>query len=313
MDQVTKLDSITMAPNVDLTRGEESRRAPSKVLREMISSPDLSFLMEAHNGLSARIVAEAGFEGIWASGLSIATAFGVRDRNEASWTQVVDVLEFMTDATDIPVLVDGDTGYGDFNSVRRLVKKLCQRKVAGVCLEDKNFPKTNSFLGNGQALCSPKEFCGKIKAAQDAKSDGDFCVVARTEALVSGLGQQEAIERAHAYYEAGADAILIHSKQREPDEILEFAARWQNRGPLVIVPTKYFSTPVEIFERAGISTVIWANHNLRASLTAMQSITKRIRADRSVACLESEIAKLDEVFRIVDTQEIEHAELRYAG
>ncbi|WP_187513519.1 isocitrate lyase/phosphoenolpyruvate mutase family protein, partial [Pantoea eucalypti] len=135
----------------------------------MLVSSDLEFLMEAHNGLSARIVREAGFKGIWASGLAISAQFGVRDNNEASWTQVVDVLEFMADASDLPILLDGDTGYGNFNNVRRLVKKLEQRGIAGVCLEDKQFPKTNSFIGGErQPLAEIDEFCGKIKAGKDS-------------------------------------------------------------------------------------------------------------------------------------------------
>ncbi|HFL3236773.1 TPA: isocitrate lyase/phosphoenolpyruvate mutase family protein, partial [Clostridioides difficile] len=96
----------------------------TKELRNLINSDKLGFIMEAHNGLSAKIVEEAGFKGIWASGLSISAAMGVRDNNEASWTQVLDVLEFMSDATSIPILMDGDTGYGNFNNARRLVKKL---------------------------------------------------------------------------------------------------------------------------------------------------------------------------------------------
>jgi phosphoenolpyruvate phosphomutase len=93
-------------------------------LKHLINSQNLEFLMEAHNGLSAKIVEETGFKGIWASGLSISAAMGVRDNNEASWTQVLDVLEFMSDATSIPILFDGDTGFGNFNNARRLVKKL---------------------------------------------------------------------------------------------------------------------------------------------------------------------------------------------
>src|SRR5919106_5932113 len=95
-------------------------------LRTMLSTPSLEFLMEAHNGLSAKIVEEAGFKGIWASGLSISAQFGVRDNNEASWTQVLDNLEFMSDATRIPILLDGDTGYGNFNNMQRLIRKLEQ-------------------------------------------------------------------------------------------------------------------------------------------------------------------------------------------
>src|SRR6204780_5743777 len=133
----------------------------SAKLRQMLLSPELEFILEAHNGLSARIVREAGFRGIWASGLSISAQFGVRDNNEASWTQVVDMLEFMADASDLPILLDGDTGYGNFNNLRRLVRKLEQRGIAGVCIEDKQFPKTNSYLnGERQPLADIEEFVG---------------------------------------------------------------------------------------------------------------------------------------------------------
>ena len=155
-------------------------------LRRLIQSPELEFIMEAHNGLSARIVEEAGFKGIWASGLSMSAALGVRDNNEASWTQILDVLEFMADASSLPILVDGDTGWGNFNNMRRAVRKLGERGVAGICIEDKLFPKTNSFIGEGQPLADVDEFCGKIKAGKDSQTDDDFQIVARVEALISG-------------------------------------------------------------------------------------------------------------------------------
>lgn len=149
----------------------------TKQFKSLLQSNELEFICEAHNGLSAKIVEEAGFKGIWGSGLSISAQFGVRDNNEASWTQVLDVLEFMSDGTSIPILLDGDTGYGNFNNVQRLVKKLEQRDVAGVCLEDKLFPKSNSFIGGKQQPLAPiDEFAGKIKAGKDAQSDDDFCI-----------------------------------------------------------------------------------------------------------------------------------------
>src|SRR6202044_1384718 len=160
----------------------------SAKLRQMLQSAELEFLMEAHNGLSARIVREAGFKGIWASGLSISAQFGVRDNNEASWTQVVDILEFMADASDLPILLDGDTGYGNFNNMRRLVRKLEQPGIAGVCIEDKVFPKTNSLGDGAQPLAEIDEFCGRIKAGKDSQTDDDFSLVARIEALIAGWG-----------------------------------------------------------------------------------------------------------------------------
>src|SRR5712671_1540528 len=138
--------SFPREPATQDSAADRQQRGRAAALRAEIYSPYMTFLMEAHSGLSAKIVEEAGFPGVWASGLSISASLGVRDNNEASWTQVLDVVEYMSDATRVPILLDGDTGFGNFNSVRRLIRKLEQRGVAGVCLEDKLFPKTNSFL-----------------------------------------------------------------------------------------------------------------------------------------------------------------------
>src|SRR5271170_7706024 len=299
-DAVFKPTSKTQAP----TR--------SGKLRQMLHSAELEFLMEAHNGLSARIVREAGFKGIWASGLSISAQFGVRDNNEASWTQVVDMLEFMADASDLPILLDGDTGYGNFNNMRRLVRKLEQRGIAGVCIEDKQFPKTNSFLnGERQPLADIEEFAGKIAAGKDTQNDANFSIVARVEALIAGWGIDEALRRAEAYRLAGADAVLIHSKLSKPDEIVTFAREWARRLPLVIVPTRYYSTPTEIFREAGISTVIWANHLVRAAASAMQNVAKEIYQSQTLVNVEDRIVPVSEIFRLQDADEYSAAERLY--
>jgi phosphoenolpyruvate phosphomutase len=281
-------------------------------LKNMLLSSELEFLMEAHNGLSAKIAEEAGFKGIWASGLSISAALGVRDNNEASWTQVLEVTEFMSDATKVPILLDGDTGYGNFNSMRRLVRKLEQRGVAGVCIEDKLFPKTNSFInGSEQPLAEIAEFCGKISAGKDAQTDSDFVIVARVEAFIAGWGLGEAIKRAEAYRKAGADAILIHSALRKPDEILAFQKEWAGRGPVVIVPTKYYATPTEVFRDYKFSIVIWANHLMRSAITAMQQTAATIYKDQNLLNVEEKVASVGEVFRIQGADELEDAEKRY--
>jgi phosphoenolpyruvate phosphomutase len=280
--------------------------------RQMLYSEDLEFLLEAHNGLSAKIVEEAGFKGIWGSGLAISAALGVRDNNEASWTQVLEVLEFMSDATAIPLLLDADTGYGNFNNVRRLVHKLEQRHIAAMCIEDKLFPKTNSFINSeAQPLADIEEFSGKIRAAKDTQEDPDFCVVARVEALIAGWGLPEALKRADAYYQAGADAILMHSKTSTPDQILAFMDEWQDTCPVVIVPTMYYTTPTEVFRDAGISLVIWANHMMRASIKAMQEMAARIYAEQSLMSIEDEIVPVKEIFRLQNAAELKEAEKRY--
>jgi phosphoenolpyruvate phosphomutase len=280
--------------------------------KQMLQSQQLEFLMEAHSGLSARIAEEAGFQGLWGSGLSLSAAMGVRDNNEASWTQVLEAVEYMADATSIPILLDADTGYGNFNNARRLVRKLESRGVAAMCIEDKLFPKTNSFIrGEAQPLAEIDEFAGKIMAAKDTQSDPDFCVVARIEAFIAGWGLAEALKRAEAYHRAGADAVLVHSKLHAPDEILAFMREWGRTCPVVIVPTMYYDTPTQVFEDAGISLVIWANHQLRASIAAMQQTVRRIFEARSIEPIENEIVPVEEIFRLQDADELARAEKRY--
>ncbi len=283
-----------------------------KQLRNLLESNELEFILEAHNGVSASIAERAGFKGIWGSGLALSAQFGVRDSNEASWTQVVDMLEFMSDATSIPILLDGDTGYGNFNNMRRLVKKLEQRDIAGVCIEDKQFPKTNSFIdGEKQPLAEIDEFSGKIKAGKDSQHDDDFTIVARVEALIAGWGLAEALKRAEAYRQAGADGILMHSKMSRPDEILAFAKEWAGRSPLVIVPTKYYSTPTDAFRKAGIDLVIWANHMIRTSIEAMEKTSQEIFESESIADIEDKIASVNHVFELQGADELSRAQERY--
>ncbi|MFP6682180.1 MAG: phosphoenolpyruvate mutase, partial [Gammaproteobacteria bacterium] len=290
------------------------KNPPTKArqLRTLIESTELDFILEAHNGISSRVAEETGFKGIWGSGLAISAQFGVRDNNEASWTQIIDMLEFMSDITSIPILLDGDTGYGNFNNMRRLVRKLEQRQIGGVCIEDKVFPKTNSFIGGErQPLADADEFCGKIAAGKDSQADDDFCIVARVEALIAGWDIREALRRAEAYRLAGADAILIHSKLSRPDQILEFAAEWSNRAPLVIVPTKYCSTPVEVFRKAEINLVIWANHLIRSAVQSMQKSAALIFESEGLVEIEDSIASVDEIFRLQGADELAEAERRY--
>ncbi|UVC15498.1 phosphoenolpyruvate mutase [Mesorhizobium onobrychidis] len=281
-------------------------------LRDLICTGDgPSFLMEAHDALSAAIAQRSGFKALWASGLSISSILGYRDANEASWTQVVDVVERMADAAEIPILVDGDSGFGNFNNARLLARKLRQHGASGVCLEDKAFPKMNSFVGDRHPLAEIGEFCGRLKAVKDQVPDPEFVLVARIEALIAGYSQQEALARANAYADAGADAILIHSCKSDAEEIFTFTRAWQNRLPVVIVPTKYHRTPVADYRAAGISTVIWANHNVRAAISAMRQVCDRIIQEESIAGVEGEVATLDELFELMNYGELSAANEKY--
>ena len=280
--------------------------------RQLLASPELEFLIEAHNGVSARIGEEAGFRGIWAGGLCMSAQYGVRDSNEASWTQVLEMLEFMADATSIPILLDGDTGYGNFNNVRRLVRKLEQRGIAAVCIEDKIYPKTNSFIdGDKQQLADVDEFCSRIKAGKDAQTDDEFAIITRVEAFIAGWGLDEAMRRAEAYHAAGSDGILIHSALSSATEVLAFQREWAGRSPVVIVPTKYYATPTDVFREAGFSIAIWANQLLRAAVVAMQETARTIHREQNLRSVEDRIAPVKELFRLQGASELQEAEERY--
>lgn len=300
-------------PKSAVANRPERRAGPSlaqELRAEICSKSDLLFLMEAHDALSGAIAKRAGFKGLWASGLSIASCLGYRDANEASCSQFVDVVERIVDSSELPVLVDGDGGFGNFNNARLLARKLHQRGAAGIALEDSCFPKINSFVGDRHPLADIDEFSGRLRAIKDTVAD-DLVLVARTEALIAGHGLDEALSRASAYAAAGADAILIHSRKSTAEEIISFATAWQNRLPVVIVPTKYYRAPVSAYRDAGISTVIWANHSVRAAISAMREVCDRIIAEESIAGVEPNIATVDELFELLRYDELADAEARY--
>lgn len=282
-------------------------------LRELLANEGIVYLMEAHDGLSARIAEVEGFEAVWASGFSISTSLGLRDSDEATWSQLLSVVECMIEATTVPIVVDGDTGYGNFNTARRFARRAERMGVAGICLEDKLFPKMNSFVGEDHELEDVERFCGKLRACKEPQDgDSSLVVIARTEALIAGLGVDEALRRADAYAEAGADAVFIHSRQPVVDEVEEFALRWEDHLPVVIAPTTYApNTPPEVFRRCGISAVIWANHNMRAAVAAMRRVCRGIRAGESTTQTEAGLAALDEVFELMGYAELEEAKGRY--
>ena len=222
------------------------------------------------------------------------------------------MLEFMADATSIPILLDGDTGYGNFNNVRRLVRKLEQRGIAAVCIEDKLYPKTNSFIdGEKQELAEIDEFCSRIKAGKDAQADDDFAINTRVEAFIAGWGLGEALRRAEAYHQAGSDGILIHSALSTATEVLAFKHEWAERCPVVIVPTKYYATPTDVFRQAGFSIAIWANHILRAAMTAMKDCARTLVYEQNLRSVEEDIEPVAEIFRLQGASELQAAEELY--
>jgi len=270
----------------------------AKALKRMFKEKGIIRIVGAHDGLSAKLVEKNGFDGVWASGLEISTSFAVPDANILTMSEYLEVAKTMNDAVSLPIVADCDTGYGNSNNVMYMVKKYESAGIAAVVIEDKQFPKVNSFIPGRQELAPVSEFVGKIMAAKSVQVNPNFMVIARVEALIAGWGQEEALRRANTYVDAGADAIIIHSKSKTPDEISQFIHAWNNRAPLVVIPTTYSSITVDELEKLGVKMVIYANHGIRASIKAMDRIFEAIYNYGTTKPIEGEIASMEEVFEL---------------
>jgi len=280
-------------------------------LRELFNKEGIIRIMGAHNGLTAKLAELNGFDGVWASGLEVSASYAVPDANILTMTQYLQAASAMSDVVSIPVVADCDTGFGNSNNVMHMVRKYEAAGIAAVSIEDKKFPKVNSYIPGRQELAPIAEFVGKILAAKNAQQSEDFMVIARLEALIAGRGQQEALRRAHAYVEAGADAILIHSKSNTPGEIISFAKAWDFSAPLVIVPTSYPMITVEEVEQLGIKMVIYANHGLRASIKAINEVFSEIRREGRLDTISNKIVSMGEVFELQGMTQMKEQEELY--
>jgi phosphonopyruvate hydrolase len=285
----------------------------ANALKDKLASGDLITLMSAHNPLSARLAEEAGFDGIWASGFELSAAYGVPDASLLSFTQHLDMTRAIIEQTTIPMIADIDTGYGNAINVGHVVTAYARAGSAAVVMEDKLFPKDTSLLAGGrQELVRIEEFQGKIEAAREAGAGRDLLVIARTEALIADLGIEEALRRGAAYAEAGADLLLIHSKQKTPDEIVAFTERWGAQIPLVIVPTAYPQlTEAKVRALGKISIVIYANHAVRAAVGAMRETFAAIRRDGGIHLVDKRIASVEDIFELQRVAAMKAAEKKY--
>jgi phosphoenolpyruvate phosphomutase len=187
-------------------------------------------VMASHSPLAARLAAEAGFDGIWASGFELSALYGLADVSLVTMTQHLKMTRAITGRSPLPVVADLDTGFGNAVNVIHAVERYKRAGAAAVVIEDKTFPKVTSLLAGGrQQLVRIEEFQRKIAAAIATWQCPDFLVIARTEALIAGRGEAEALQRAAAYEQAGADLILIHSKSRTPEETESFVRAWREK------------------------------------------------------------------------------------
>ncbi len=283
---------------------------PRDRLRARLDPARPAIAMSAHNALSAKLAAEAGFDAIWGSGFELSAAHAVPDASILSWETHLAAMRAMIEVQPAPVVADIDTGSGNAVNVAYLAPRYAAAGVAAMVMEDKTFPKDSSLrLGGRQELVPVEEFQGKIEAARIANGP---LVIARTEALIAGLGQAEALKRGAAYAEAGADAVLIHSKQKTPDEILGFCRAWSSRVPLVLVPTAYPQLSfAEVAALDKVGLIICGNHAIRAAVAAMRDTFARIRAEGGIAGVESRIASVADVFALQGDAAMREIEKRF--
>lgn len=281
--------------------------------KKKILEHPLTNIVAAHNGLGARLAEQAGFDGIWASGFELSASYGLPDASLISMTQHLDASRAMAEATEIPIVADIDTGYGNAVNVMHVIERYEAAGMAAIVMEDKMFPKDTSLLAGGrQEMVRIEEFQGKIEAALAARRDPDFMVIARVEALIAGLGQEEARLRGEKYAEAGADAILIHSKSKKPDEIVNFIKEWRIDTPLVLVPTSYPDLTEADIEKLGkVKLVIYANQGLRAAVTAMEKVFAQIRADRGIQHADKTIVPVEHIFDLQKVGDMKKREKRF--
>jgi len=282
-------------------------------IKNIIGQNGIFHAMAAHNPLSAKLAEEAGFNGIWASGFELSAAYGIPDASLLSMTQHLDNTRAMASQVSIPIIADIDTGYGNAINVMHVVSAYEQAGASAVVMEDKKFPKDTSLLKGGrQELISVREFQGKVEAAAAARRTPGFGIIARTEALIAGKGVEEALTRANAYVEAGADMILVHSKSKSPDEILDFLDKWDGRVPVVLIPTSYPELNEERMKRTGkVGVVIYGNHAIRASVKAMQDVFAEIRRDGGIQNADKRIVPVTEIFRLQDVAAMKENEKLY--
>ncbi len=270
----------------------------ASVLRQRLSEPGVVRVAGAHDALSALVAEDVGYDAVWASSLTISASRGLPDMSLLTMTDYLQVAAYINDACGCPVIADCDTGFGNTLNVAYMVRQYEAAGVAAVCIEDKVFPKRNSFMQADQVLEDAEVFARKVEVAKQTQRGTDFVVIARTEAAIAGRGVGEALRRAHLYVEAGADAILMHSKSREPDEVLEFCAAWRRRAPVVVVPTTYYAWHVDDAAEAGVAMVIYANQALRASVSSMEHTLRQTLAKGSSVPVEADIAPMADIFRL---------------
>jgi len=287
---------------------QDTADSKRQAFRDGLTGPTPYVAVGAHDALTAQLVGSYGFDAVWISGFGVATmAHALPDLNLTTMTETLAAAVRADRATDLPVVADCDNGFGALTNVVRTVTEYERAGIAAICIEDNLFPKRNSLLGSDTArdLIPVEEQARRIRAAKAAQQTDNFTFIARVEALIAGHGVEDACRRADAYVEAGADAILIHSRDKTLGEIEGFLGAWQGVGevPLVAVPTLFPDYTVDELHEKGFDLVILANQPMRAAVQAIEETLETLQREQKAAAVDPHIASVNHLFELVRTKE----------
>jgi phosphoenolpyruvate phosphomutase len=281
-------------------------------LRRLLNAKPLVRFLDIHNALSGLIVEHTEvdvdgvsrqFDGMWGSSLTDSSAKGKPDIEAVDVSSRMSTLSEVLEVTTKPIIYDADTG-GQSEHFKFTVRTLERLGVSAVIIEDKTGLKKNSLFGNDvpQTQDTIENFCDKISSAKKVQVTDDFMVIARIESLILEAGMDDAVTRAKAYLEAGADGIMIHSRKKDPAEIFDFCrlyAKFGEQKPLVVVPSSFNSVTEDELEKVGVNVVIYANHLLRSAFPAMQSTAQSIlKNSRSLEC-DDKLLSIKEILELI--------------
>lgn len=293
------------------TTTPDKRRA---ALKQTIQRGELIRAIECHSGLTGLLVEQVRgangerFNATWSSSLTSSTVKGKPDIETVNTTDRLSIVQDVLEVTSLPMVYDADTG-GAPELFHFTVRSLERLGVSACIVEDKSGLKQNSLFGTEriQQLEDLDSFCAKLAAGKKAQVTDDFMIFARMESLIAGLGQEEALRRSKASLDAGADGIMIHSKEKAPDEILMFLSEYNKfrgsypgRGFVVVVPTTFNSIGDSELQRAGANVVIHANQLLRAAFPAMKRTAESILTNGRSMEVDAELLSVREIIRLID-------------
>ena len=297
----------------EITRRGISTNARQSRLKKLIEAKPLIKILEAHNALSGLIAENAfeiledqsrvSFDGMWSSSLTDSTSKGKPDIEAVDTSTRLTTINEIFEVTTKPMIYDADTG-GKIEHFEFMVKSLERIGVSAMIIEDKTGLKKNSLFGNdvSQTQDSVENFCNKIKVGKEAQITKDFMIIARIESLILEAGMDDALTRAFAYVNSGADGIMIHSRLKDPSEIIEFISKFRAEDtstPIVVVPTAFNSVTTDEFAEMGVNIVIYANHMLRSAYPGMMKVAKSILKNKRSFEAETDCMPIKEILELI--------------